>query len=519
MEVNGQVPASKGESDHPRSRDAPKKLRQLSNNEAYQLALYQLGQYRGTSVSCRYVIPPQLRGSLELRRTVEAAVAETVLQHPVLQVAIKDAHSAKATWIELDSLDMKQHITWTSLDLSQLEGSVQEIITEQIDATYPELDKRPGWRLVIMHQEQLDFLEILFTWNHPHADGMSGKIFQADLSRNLNSVDRSRMNELLLPDGTLKLPSSQPQFPPRVEDLAKLPITPTYTVKSIWKEYGPAMLNKDPNQAHWAPIRTTPYKTNIRVFSFNSDALSKILAACRQKQTTLTGLLHGLALVSLALRLGADEAPGFHTKTAIDLRRFLPSGPEKYPWFQPERTMGNYVTVIGHLFPANSVTQVRSERLAGASNEPLSANTLGHIWTAAAQAREEILHKLEDGLKNDIVGLMRFVGNWQTQMSDTAHKPREYAVFVTNLGSIGEGVPPPDTAPESSGSSGGWWVVNRAQFSLSAEVASAALMISIMSAHGGQLCFAVTWQESVISTTLGEGFTADIERWLGEIAI
>ncbi|KAI1446644.1 alcohol acetyltransferase-domain-containing protein [Annulohypoxylon stygium] len=483
------------------------------DSEAYQLALYTQGQYRGTSVSCRYALSQRL-DDVELRRTVTAAIAQTILQHPTLQAGIINADSKKPTWVKLERLNMKNHISWRCLGASDFETSFQEIVISQLDATFPELETQPGWHIVIMHKQQPDFLEILFTWNHPHGDGMSGKKFHEDLHQNLIHTKMNEVDEFLLPEGILKLPESMPNFPPPIEDLVKLPITPVYTLKALWKEYGPIVLNKDPSQAHWAPIRTSPYKTQFRVFSVENAVLSKVLAVCRQKKTTLTGLFQGLAVVSLVSRLDPDIASALSTKTAVDQRRFLTSGPDKYPWLVPERTIGNYVTVFGHHWSADLLAKVRTNLPATTKTEPLSEELLDQVWFISAKARQEVHNRLDMGVKNDIVGLMRFVGDWRTQAIDTAKKPREYSVFITNLGGIGQANQP---ALSSSSEQDGGWSISRAQFSLSAEVTSAALMISIMSAVGGQLCVGVTWQDCVMSTAMGEGFFDDLRRWFTQI--
>lgn len=441
------------------------------------------------------------------------AIARTILSQPVMQVAIKGADTKKPSWIKLDSLDLDHHVTWHLLDSNKFEQSFQETVASELDAEYPDLDKRPGWRIAIMHEQQPQFLEVLFTWNHPLADGMSGRKFQEQLLEQLNNPDVNN-NDSLLPGNVLQLPTFNPNLPPRIEELVKLPVTLRHVLKSAFKEYGPAVLTKDPTEAHWCPIQTSSYKSHIRVFSIEKQVLSNILAACRQHNATLTGLIHALGVVFLASRLDATRAPGFHTKTAIDLRRFLPSSPKKYPWLQPQRTMGNYVTVMGHGWPASTVSELRSKLPAQPNTEDLSADLLKDIWSISAQAHEQIRQRIDMNLKDDVVGVMKFVGDWRVQVMDAASRPREYSLFVSNVGVIDGGLHADTTASDAQSEK---WSISRAQFSLSAEVTSAPLMASVMSVTGGPLCIGITWQGGVLDNSMGEAFAAELERWLAQI--
>ncbi|KAI1773168.1 alcohol acetyltransferase-domain-containing protein [Hypoxylon cercidicola] len=304
--------------------------------------MYVLDQYRGTSVSCRFVLPRSLASQdsrLKLVNTVQAAIVHTVLQNPVLQVAIFDANSKRPSWIQLENLELTRHVEWQFLNHSvDFEDVSRETTVSQLDATYPELEKRPGWKIFILHQLGTDILEVLFTWNHPHCDGMSGKIFTECLFQNLNAKRNDDISQDL--DSMIRLPESTPRLPPPIEELTKLPVEPLFALKSLWEEYRPQMFSRSLSQANWAPIRTSPYKTQFRVFTVDNATLAKVLTACREQKTTLTGLLHGLILVSLASHLEENAAPAFESITAIDLLRFL-SPTTSYPWIQPKRTMGN----------------------------------------------------------------------------------------------------------------------------------------------------------------------------------
>ncbi|KAI1373900.1 hypothetical protein F4677DRAFT_447872 [Hypoxylon crocopeplum] len=470
-------------------------LRKLSYNETYQLAMYTLNQYRGTTVSCRYAIPPTLskQDNLpELKNKFEAAIMRTVLQHPVLQVGIVDAESKVPIWTRLDRLDLGNHIEWRSIESSvDISSLLQEIVASQIDTTFPLIDRQPGWRIVILRRETTDELEVVFTWNHPHGDGTSGKIFHQDLLRSLNEMGEYKPPR----DGNmLMLPKSAPGLP--VPDLIK-----------------PSMFFKDPTQATWAPIQASPFKTQVRSFTVDKEALDNILAKCRQHHTTITGLLHALAALAFASHL--KDAPGFQSATLIDARRFLPAG----PGFQPDRTMANYVTQMYHKFGRAAVDGLRSSASSSSSSSEAETETLERVWSVAADVRRQLEAKLASGLKNDEICLGRFVGDWRAQQREKATKPRQLSWLVTNLGVMeGKGSSSP-TTPESvvgKGKDGSEeaWSIRQAQLTLSAEVPGAAIVFSAMTVAGGALCVAGIWRECLFDPSFGDQIVGDVEQWL-----
>ncbi|KAI1076949.1 alcohol acetyltransferase-domain-containing protein [Whalleya microplaca] len=476
-------------------------LRKLSYNEMYQLAMYTLNQYRGTAVSCRYAIPPTLSNQdsqSALKNRFEAAIIKTILQNPVLQVGIVDADSKAPTWTRLDRLDLGNHIEWRSIESSVgIERLLQQTVASQIDTTFPQLDRQPGWRIVILRQGTIDDLEVIFTWNHPHADGTSGKIFHEALLRSLNDMGEDNPP---LDGNTLILPKSAPRLPVPIEKLSTLPMDAKYVMTTLWELLKPSLFSKSLTQASWAPIQASPYKTQVRFFTVDREALDSILAKCRQHQTTLTGLLHALAALAFASHL--RDTFSFQSGTPIDARRFLQAG----PGFQPDRTMANYVTMMDHEFAGTVVESLRS-----ALSE---AKTLERVWSIAADVRRQIEKKLANGLKNDEICLGRFVKDWRAQMREKASKPRQLSWLVTNLGVL-EGSPTPESVGEKSKSEA--WSIRQSQLTLSAEVPGAAIVISAMTATNGPLCVTTNWQECLFDPSFGDQIMGHVEQWLRRI--
>lgn len=142
----------------------------------------------------------------------------------------------------------------------------------------------------------------------------------------------------------------------------------------------------------------------------------------------------------------------------------------------------------------------------------LAVDALNLVWRVAGKVRGDTEQKLAAGLKNDMVGVMKFVSDWHKQLQDTAHRSRQYSWWVTGLGVL-DGEAKGDTPQDA-------WSIRRAQFALSAETTAAAIVISPMTAAGkyGRLCVVVTWQECLFDVAFGEKVMANLERWLLQIA-
>lgn len=476
--------------------------------------MYLLDQYRGTVLSCRYAVPPRLapaESRAQLGEAVKVAVVDTIMRHPMLQVGMTNATSKTPSWIQLQSLDLTQHIKWLYLgEHADFEQTVQETFRVQLDDRFPDLSsKQPEWKITVIRQGDAPIMEVLLTWNHPQFDGAGAKVFHEDFLEMLNNAENGAYERKGLDGDILTLPEARPLLPTPIESLKSLPLDLKYLAKVFWEEFRPQFLNRDVSQAAWCPIRSTPYKTQFRAFSIDNASLLAILALCRKNRTTITGLLNGLALIAFSLRLDSTAAPAFQSSTVMDHRRNLPPAPLDAPWVSSDRVVSNYVTQCLHKFDTELVAQIRSKLPANSSEGvDLSADLQGDLWAVSAQNRLEIVHKLEAGLRNDLVGVFKWVTDWEQTMSDMAKKTRQFTWLVTNVGVL-DG--------KTSGN-GQRWSIDRAQFGLSAEIPAAAIEFAPISVAGRGMCVSANWPDCAVDQMFGERIMADLEGWLAQLA-
>ncbi|KAI4220753.1 MAG: hypothetical protein LQ349_008009 [Xanthoria aureola] len=507
-------------------------LRNFGINERYQLAMYLLDQYRGTTLSCRYAVPPRLapeESRTQLEGAVKVAVVDTIMRHPMLQVGMMDTTSKIPSWIQLQSLDLTQHIKWLYIGAQEdFEQTVQETFRVQLDDRFPDLSiKQPGWKITLIRQGNIPIIEVLLTWNHPQFDGAGGKVFHEDFLEMLNHAENGSHERTGLDGDILRLPQAPPLLPTPIESLKSLPLDLGYLVKVFWAETRPRFLHRDVSQAAWCPIRTSPYKTQFRAFFMNNASLLAILALCRQNKTTITGLLNGLALIAFSSHLDSTVAPAFQSSTIMDHRRNLPPAPPDAPWVRSDRTVGNYVTQLPHSFNTELVARIRSRLRADASQgRDLSADLRRELWAVSAQNRLEIVRKLEAGLRNDLVGVFKYVTDWQQTMRDMAKKTRQFSWLVTNLGvldgntstTLSTTTTRSPTDVDTKVDDDQRWSIGRAQFGLSAEIPAAAIEFAPVSVAGQGMCVSANWPDCAVDAMIGDRIMADLERWLAQLA-
>ncbi|KAM5369070.1 hypothetical protein ACJZ2D_009165 [Fusarium nematophilum] len=485
-------------------RPKAKVVRRLGPMERYQAALHHISFYCSTIVTCRYTLPPSLTDIKLHNQAVSAferAIAQTVIQYPLLQVGLAGGDSKKPSWIHLESIDLARHIEWQIvLPHEDYDAVFRANMRRQLDTKYEHLETQPGWRLLALRSEEDGFVEVMFAWHHSHCDGMGGKMFHETLLKCLNNpVDVDAPDTKIIQTRVVA-----EKFPPPENKVVEWPITADFILSYLWKSMKPSVLvPKISPEARWAPVRPSPYETAYTSIKVDNGTLKSVLKACKTHSTTLTGLLHAITLVSLSAQLSEEEAPAVSCRTAINARRFSKPPPD-CPWPNPEESVMNCVTVLDHIFGARLVNRIRGLEKAGTVNAPELEEAL---WAAAQMIRHEIEERLDAGLTNNHVGMMKFVGDWQHHHKAQGRRPRELSWLVTNIGVI-DGHPTQDAGAEAD-----TWAIDRSSFTLSADVTGPFIQISAVSAKGGCLSIDISWQDYVVDKNVGGKLASDMEAW------
>ncbi|WAO94303.1 Hypothetical protein NCS54_01188100 [Fusarium falciforme] len=490
------------------TKDKPKVIRRLGHFEKYQSTLHSLGLYNVCAISCRYVIPDALLGSDQsIENTVETAFARAILQHPFFTVGRINTESKKPSWVRLTHIDLKNHIEWrTAKDAESCDNVVQEVLEWQVNNCFTNLESRPPWRSVILKPDNSNFVEIVFAWDHAAGDGKSGKIFHDSLLASFNALADGKETGPLLKDRVFEVPVTA--LTPPTHNVLKFPISWGYILAQVHDMIKGSPDGPDsPYAAAWAPVQKTPCTTRQSTIVVEEDALPQLLETCRQHKTTLTGLAHALILVSMATRLPKEKAPAFQSGTPVCFRRFDNYRTPKHASLNLEQTVMNCVTYWGYKYDESIVAKVRQQVSDLKSNPESKTDLQATVWSVAAEMRQGISEKLASGTKDDMLGLMKFVGDWRSYFKDLESKQkRTHDWEVSNLGVI-----------DGGDGQGDKWTVECATFTQSATGIGTALCLSFVAVKGKVLAISCCWQVEVIDDGLVKGLLSDLETWLNEL--
>ncbi|RFN54949.1 hypothetical protein FIE12Z_796 [Fusarium flagelliforme] len=472
-------------------------LRRLSPIETFQSAGHLLHIYVGCAVSCRYRIPNSIQTSgadLALEEKIEQAIAASIIQHPLFTAGRINEGKKKQYWVRLDTIDLNNHVRWRNVsEDDDYPTALNDAFLWQVNERYTHLESRPQWRITAVVPATDDFVDVIFAWDHTVADGKSGRIFHDSLLENLNAESDS----VTLEHGSFKVPDTD--FTPALHQILKFQLSLNYAVSVLGKEF---LTDKKapPQTARWAPIKLEPFETRLKSITVSKDTLKPVLDACRQHDTTLTGLLHGLISVSMATRLSKEKAPAFSTGTPICLRQFQQPGTSK---FDLKKTAINGVVYWPYVFKPDIVTTLRKQINDAKEDHEMNKALEDTVWSISKSIREGLTAKLKLGTKNDSIALAKFITDWNAYLMDHSTK-REHSWEVSNLG-VMNGQSSKDVDK---------WMVEDATFTQSASVTGPALTFSVVSVKGEGLNVSCCWQVGVVDDELAEGVSEDVEMWL-----
>lgn len=478
-------------------------------SELYQSGMHNLDHYCSTITTFRYKLPLSLanfRNHENLVTRFDQAVAQTVAQFPLLQVGLVGEGSKKPVWVELDTVDLSDHIIWeVRPDAVGYEEEFEANLQYQLDAKFEHLETRPGWRLLLMRTQAESFVDVMFVWNHANIDGMGAKIFLRTLLNNLSQP--SPVSPLIQGSRVMKTAISRDNFPQPQEKLVKHKVTMGFAVSEIWHSFGPSAFASSTAKARWAPIQPAPYITRHKCMDIDAITLKTLLRLCRQNETTLTGLVHGIVLACLSVDLSEGKANAFNVATSMDQRRLVTKENRRAKWahLDPSTSVQNCVASVYHNFGREIVSDIRAE--ARVNNWPAQPipSLEPHIWRAAGMIRDDIEERVSQGLTNTVVGLMKLITDWQDYHKTTIKKPRELSWDVTNLGVV-------DNKPANGSEDG--WAVEKARFSLCADVAGPAMQINMVSVKDADLTIEISWQDLEDLNPVGERLADEVRAWL-----
>ena len=438
-------------------------------------------------MTARYI----LNGKTETwKNSLENAVCKTILRHPNLSTGILNEGTNEPIFVRLDGIDLSDHIEYQEIPCTDFDRSLEQILETQHSHFFRDLDRRSPWKLIIVHSNAADSsrvsFEAIFSFHHALGDGKSGFIFHSSILEALNSSREA----VKLEGWTLKIPKLV-DIPPPIEKQLDFRVSWSFFLERIWEQYNPIPTWMKPSP----PWVSTPclrgnsqdYRSRVKFIPIDADQVSQVTSACRENGTTLTGLLQGIIVTSLTLRVA--EATSFIGGVPYSMRHLFDS--------TIREEIGVYVSGLLIQYPLSVISGLRSSR----TDEELTHE----IWEVARLYKDKMNAKLAQGPNNLDMGLLPWVKDLTGMFRARMNRPRSATFETSNVGIFAG-----RKATEK-------WSLERMVFSQSGQLVDGAVCFNSASVAGGRLVIAVTWLDGAIKERLVDDISRDLEHGLHDI--
>lgn len=364
---------------------------------------------------------------------------------------------------------------------------MEKILERQHGKQWPEMHRQPPWKIIIVQCETRTLLnpmlDIIFAYHHSLADGISGLLFHDSLLQAFNTaskIETSNQNMNIPEELTLPLPIEQ-------QYIFKISISVLF--RALWADTTPKWMHVPGKASFWTANPCTldhlhHYSSRCKIVSVDALPLDAVIAACRRQNTTLTGLLHGIIVASIATHV--PTAKRFKAGTAYSLRHLL-----KEP---ASNDMGAYA--FGYTLPYSART---ISRIRAAEN---NAKLTQQIWDIARAFSASTKTELKQLQKGHFIALLPHAGDLHKALWAGIGRPRPETFEISNLGRFKQ---------ERQASR---WKIDRMLLSQSGGAGPAVSFNLVSVDGGGPLTVCATWLQGGIEETLVNLICEDIVRAL-----
>lgn len=424
----------------------------------------------------------------------------------MLRVGIANEGSANPEFIALRTIDLQQAIDWRIHTVHYDDNVLIKSLEKDHDQLWPHVDSQPPWKIIVnqppatQQSAETFFVDISFAFHHAVGDAESALIFHRDLVHALN--DNANHSTPAMKKTYVLSIKPATDLPGPLEDVVPLKTSWLYVLCVLafmmWSKIAPAWLKADPAKGPWGGKQITfePFKTRLSIVDIPNSTVSSTIKKCRENGTTLTPLLHALVLRSLSSRLRDNEVSSFRASTPISLRHLTKPG------FDRRNTMHCLVTSHEFNYKKHIVSSLK------AANQD-DADAL--IWGAATSLGQSLRSKVASLPKNDQMGLIGFVSDWQQFWANKLGKHRNDSWACSNVGSF-------KASDSGSKAEGGAWTIDRLVFTQGALPAGPAFQVNVVGVENKGMSITFSSQGGIIDETLVKAVASDIQTSLAELA-
>lgn len=278
---------------------------------------------------------------------------------------------------------------------------------------------------------------------------------------------------------------------PAVEKAVEFKISWYYFLASIWKEFGPKWFSA--RSTPWtagtpSPSNVENYRSRVKAFTISAHHVAGVLSLCRKEKATITGLLHGLVVVSLTSHI--PSATSITCTTPYSLRHLT--------GLHPTNEMGNNTSALDIQYFQATLSNIRACKD--------SSQTMEQVWIIARDFRSSLRSEMSSLPTDNIVGMLPYVSDVHGMFTSRLNKPRSTTYEISNLGSL------------DISAVGGTWAIDRILFTQSGNLTGPAINFNVANVARGFLTVSATWLEGDVEDSLVEALLRDVEYSLKKVA-
>ncbi|KAI0831832.1 alcohol acetyltransferase [Trametes gibbosa] len=458
------------------SNSSQKQLRNAGRFEQYFYTRARLDLFSWVVVSAKYVNDAS---STSDKATLYNALEHVVRSQPALTCRLEYTSSLPnrpPTWIRLPTIDLNMLVEFREEDSTQLSTLLESMYASPVRYA----KDVPPWKLFVLRGGTL-----AFAYEHTIGDGQSGMAFHLALLNALNrlsSVPTEHSGVISdLPDDAALCPS--------IEDAMDVSVPLTTLLGEVLKPLWPPARRRA--QVAWTG-KDTPtdvvYGMLVRILPYYSPEDSqRLVELCRAHKTTLTGMLHTLALLVLShLILARPNNAQYETITTsvpISMRRFTNT---------PASAFCNHVSTLRDDYPILSDDPSRA-----------AVTAENFHWDLAADVVDALRREAPRGGAS--VGLLKFVdGKYAEYLRGQLGKKRTTGLELSNIG------PFPSSLVDklANGSTNGCWSLDEVLFAQANTTLGPALCLNVAGSPSGGFGVTITYSKDAVDEVLGEDFVA-----------
>ena len=378
--------------------------RAVSPIEMYSVGRNQLNFYTAVISFVRMKLLSNIEPFSHWKNEFEKALRSTIEAQPRLQLQI-DIQGNKSMFVILPETSF-ENLPMNFIERDNVDDEneifLNKIVEQQSNRKFTYNQMSPLWELTIIFSSASQIIDLLFTFNHAIADGISSMAFFSTFLRCLANKPIEKFSLDNDPPVHELIPSKLPPLSSFISSIFEKLLLPKRLSQYLFPK------------TYWSGFKqlTGEEQTGTRLISLklSPTEVDLLHKKCRREQTTIHSAIVAAALLSIT-SISRKETIEFLCGSAVDLRRFC------NPVLSREQ-IGDFVSAI-------DTYHYLSYR----------ENLIELFWPLTRQIKEQITRELEHSVL-PMIQTLKFVSNWQKllqDMRDTLPNGFQHSVEVSNI--------------------------------------------------------------------------------------